>query len=244
MTNKKTRAIATLCIGAEAEKYGIFSHPAMNQYAREVDADFIVISKRKINLTGVHNFNPILFEKYQLYEILENYDRVLYVDTDVLITPNAPNIFEIVAKNNIGGVFEDFGTEKEDRRKIMKCVQEKLGDVGWRKGYMNSGVFLVSKMHRKIFRMYEKYGIYDGEYEQTNTNWYIRKAGFNIQEIDYKFNFMGLMRIFYGPFHRNAYFIHYAGKGGLFPWIPKLQQLENDFEYFYKNGGNPSFEEL
>lgn len=113
-------------------------------------------------------------------------------------------------------------------------VQEELGDLGWTEGYLNSGVFVVSKMHRKAFKLLEKYGCIDVKYEQTNTNWYFRKAGFAVIDIDYRFNYMGIMRVYYGTDPRKAYFIHYAG-GGIYNWIPKLEQLKQDYDFFYNN---------
>ncbi len=123
-------------------------------------------------------------------------------------------------------------------------MQQYLGDVGWRDGFLNSGVFVVSKLHRKAFKLYETCGFYDNCYEQTNTNWYMRKAGFDIVNLDFRYNFMGLMRIFHGPIHREAYFIHYAGTGGLFSWVPRIDQMINDYQFFYEHKSNKSFEDL
>ncbi|HME54670.1 MAG TPA: hypothetical protein VKM55_20855 [Candidatus Lokiarchaeia archaeon] len=240
---KETRAVVTLCIGTGADAFGKYSHPAMKRYAMKVHADFIKLDQPKIGFTASRNFNPILFEKYQVQDVLEDHDRVLFLDTDILITPRALDIFNAVPPDKIGGVFEDFGTEQVHRRDLIQKVQECLGDVGWTDGFINSGVFVVSKLHRDIFRMHETYGFYDGEYEQTNTNWYMRKAGFDIINLDYRFNFMGIHRIYYGPVHRDAYFIHYAG-GGLFPWVPRIDQIKNDYEYFYEHKNVKSFEDI
>ena len=238
------RAIATLCIGDGARAWSRFTHEPMRMYARKVDADFVVFDQRKIGFKDSTGFNPVLFEKYQVRDLLETYDRVLYIDGDILVTPHAPDVFSIVPPGKIGGVFEDFGTEKNDRRKIIQEVQAHLGDVGWQEGYMNSGVFVVSREHRPAFTLFETTGFFDGQYEQTNTNWYFRKAGFEIANIDFRFNFMGIMRVHHGPIHREAFFIHYAGKGGLFPWVPKLDQVRNDHEYFYEGKDTVSFEEI
>nr|MDO8116062.1 glycosyltransferase [Candidatus Sigynarchaeota archaeon] len=235
--------MCTLAIGEQASAFARYSHPPMIEYARKTGADFIVFDKQEIGFNKAKIFNPILFEKYQVGRVLQEYDRVLFVDTDILITPRAPNVFDLVPVEKIGGVFEDFGTEKDDRRAIIKNVQEVLGDVGWTEGYMNSGVFVVSKQHAPAFSFYKTAGFYDGSYEQTNTNWYFHKAGYEIMNIDYRFNFMGLMRIFHGPVHREAYFIHYAG-GGLFPWVPRLDQMKNDYEYFYEGKDVKSYEEI
>ena len=96
----------------------------MKKYAERIGADFIHINRRKINYNKTKNVNPVLFEKYQLYDILQNYDRALYIDSDVLITPNAPNIFDEVPFDVIGGVFEDFGMDMQDRRERILYIQK------------------------------------------------------------------------------------------------------------------------
>jgi lipopolysaccharide biosynthesis glycosyltransferase len=240
--NVEKRAIVTLCIGDNASAFGKYAHHAMSLYAKKIHADFIKLDQPKIRFTAAKHFNPILFEKYQVFDVLGSHDRVLFLDTDILVTPQAPDVFDVVPVDKIGGVFEDIGTEQEHRRGLIVKVQEVLGNVGWAEGFMNSGVFVVSKMHRGVFRMYQQHGFYDGCYEQTNTNWYMHKAGFQIVNIDARFNFMGMMRVFHGPVHREAYFIHYAG-GGLFPWVPRVEQMKNDHEYFYEHKNVPSYED-
>ncbi|MHA1847217.1 MAG: glycosyltransferase [Promethearchaeota archaeon] len=241
---KVKHAVATLCIGEKASSFAKYTHGPMKDYASKIGADFIIFDEKRINFQDSRNFNPILFEKYQVHDLLTNYDRVLYLDTDILVTPHAPNVFDIVPADKVGGVFEDFGTEQDHRRELIRKVQKVLGDVNWKSGFMNSGMFVVSKMHQKIFRLYKIHGFYDGEYEQTNTNWYIRKAGFEIYALDFRFNFMGIMRLYHGPIHREAYFIHYAGKSGIFPWVPKIEQVKKDYEFFYKGIDTGSFEDF
>jgi lipopolysaccharide biosynthesis glycosyltransferase len=226
------KAICTLAIGDEASQFAKFSHPTFQRYADKIGADFIVFDTPKVNYKEVQSINWLKFEKYQIYEVLNQYDRVAFFDTDILITPHAKDIFNTVAYDKIGGVFEDFGSDEIDRRKIIQKAQGKLGDIGWKTGYMNSGVFVVSKVHQEIFKMIFQYGVYDDFYEQTNTNWYMRKAGFEIKNISHKWNFMGIMRVFHGPYHLQAYAIHYAG-GGIFPGTPRLEQIQKDYDHFY-----------
>ncbi|HMF32761.1 MAG TPA: glycosyltransferase [Candidatus Lokiarchaeia archaeon] len=223
----------TLCIGEGAGGFATYSHPTFRRYADQIGADFICIDTPKIKYQGcLTEIRPILFEKYQIYDILETYDRVLYMDTDILVTPHAPDIFEVVPYDQVAGVFEDFGMDMADRRARIRAVQDALGNLGWTEGYMNSGVFVVSKPHREAFRLYLEYPPFDCKYEQTSTNWYLRKVAGNILGLDYKWNYQGISRVFYGPPHRKAYFIHYAG-GGIFYWIPKLDQIQADYEFFY-----------
>jgi len=227
------KAVVTLCIGEDASGFSQYSHPIFRRYAEKVEADFICIDTPKIKLPKYpEGINPILFEKYQLFDILADYERALYLDTDILITPHAPNIFNVVPYDKVAGVFEDFGMDMRDRRVRIQAVQAILGDIGWRTGYMNSGVFVVSRPHREAFRLYLTYPPVQCKYEQTSTNWYLRKVAGDILPLDYKWNYMGISRVYYGPNYRRAYFIHYAG-GGIFPWIPRLDQIRADYEYFY-----------
>ncbi len=227
------KAIVTLCIGEGSGGFSQYSHPIFQRYAEKVGADFICINTPMIKpAVCPAGINPLLFEKYQLFDILENYDRALYLDSDIIITPHAPNIFDIVPHERVAGVFEDFGMDAEDRRARIKAVQVTLGDLGWTEGYMNSGVIVVSRAHRAAFRLYLKYPPVDCKYEQTSTNWYLRKVAGDIIGLDYKWNYMGISRVFYGPNYRRAYILHYAG-GGIFPWIPRLEQMRADYEYFY-----------
>lgn len=237
---RKKLAVCTLCIGKDSDEFAKFSHGPMKNYAEKVNADFIVFATPKIKFDKATKFRNILFEKYQMYEVLETYERALFLDTDILVTPHAPNVFDYVPEDSIGGVFEDFGSTEAHRRKLIKEVQKALGNVNWTEGFINSGVFVVSACHKDIFRYYQKYGFYDGEYEQTNTNWYFRKSGFPIFSMDYRYNFEGIMRIYYGSVHRTAYFIHYAGNG-IITDKPRMDQMKADFLYFY-NKANYSVE--
>ncbi|GAB4313840.1 MAG: hypothetical protein Kow0069_15140 [Promethearchaeota archaeon] len=225
-------AVATLCIGGGAAKFARYSHPTFRHYAAKVGADFVVINSPKVRFAGPCSFNPLLFEKYQLADLLERYDRVLYLDTDVLVTPHAPDVFDEVPFDRVGGVFEDFGMDEDDRRARIRACQEDLGDVGWREGFVNSGVLVVSSVHKAAFTCWKELGVHDSKYEQTCTNWYIRACGFEVHPLDHRFNYMGISRVYFGPPHRKAYFIHYAG-GGIFPWIPRERQIREDYEYFY-----------
>jgi len=226
------KAICTLTLGKEAEMFAKYSHPIMQQYAEKIGADFIVFNTEKVCYTGCQSINSLKFEKYQVYDVLETYDRVAFLDSDILITPLAKDIFRAVPYKDIGGVFEDFGTDQDDRRQIIQDIQKVLGNVNWREGYLNSGVFVVSKCHRDIFKMIWKYGVYDCKYEQNNTNWYMHKAGFPIKNMNYKWNYMNIMWWYYGLDHRKAYFIHYAGTG-IFPGTSRIDQIKADYEFFY-----------
>lgn len=154
-----------------------------------------------------------LFEKNQIYELFDKYDRILRLDFDIIISPNCPNLFDIVPEDMIGGVYEDIGVARESRLVAIKKIQEKLLNLNWEEGYLNAGVIVASKYHREVFNptIDEIYDVQSIEGistpEQDYMNYMIRELGIKIYELDYQFN-----HIMHFPYDRfQSYIIHYAG---------------------------------
>ncbi|MDJ0798530.1 MAG: glycosyltransferase [Calothrix sp. MO_167.B12] len=177
------KAIVTLCIGEEY-KLGEITHPLLKSYADKIGADFIVISESKINL-GNHNF-----EKFQIYELFEKYSRIIYLDTDIIVTPECPNLFEIVPQEIFGAFFVSEYTYFHDG--AIKKIQDKLGNIGWARKYFNAGVMVASKQHRNIFS--KENGLLEWSkesgafYDQTLFNYTIQRLEIPVYDIGYKFN--------------------------------------------------------
>lgn len=64
--------------------------PYMQEYAKNINADFRVISKRK------YPDLPIPMEKFQLYDVCEGYDWTIFLDADCLINPNTVDFSKVV----------------------------------------------------------------------------------------------------------------------------------------------------
>jgi hypothetical protein len=76
--NQNTNNIYELCIDS------------IRKYSKKYSIDLIEFNTFKINT------NSIVFEKFQNLELFNlGYDRILQIDADVLINPNAQNIFEV-----------------------------------------------------------------------------------------------------------------------------------------------------
>jgi len=200
------------------------THPIIKQYAKKIEADFIVLDEPK----GLHPHYRIL----QFYELFEKYDRIISIDSDVIITPDCPNLFKIVPHEAIGTIFEDVGSRQADRRERIKKVQEKFGDIGWKSGYINTGCAVFSKCHREIFKQRELY--LDLGYDDVYLGYWIRKFGFPIFQLPIKFNFMTM---FAEQWNGNSqrldnYIIHYAGNGFS---GNRLGDIKRDAEIFYSD---------
>ena len=197
------------------ESLASISHPLFKKYAKKCGADFFVLSEDEKEYFGLNN--------YRYWRILQinnlfnkGYDRVLHLDTDIVITDNAPNIFDVVPEATIGAVFEDKGSLLADRRLEIQKIQTELGDINWTKGYINEGVILLSKQHKAILdRVDGKLCNSTFASSQGHINYQIKNNNFNIINLGYKYNHMSL---FSEPWNENknrfeSYFIHYAGGG-------------------------------
>ena len=199
--NRLKRAVVTLSIGEKYEKMRAVSEPTFKAYAKKCRADYICIDSFKLNLTDPH------FEKWQMLELLFDYDRILFIDGDILVTPDAPDLFAMLPYSHLAGFYED---AFEDRSGIIKQSQKIMGDLGWSKGYLNSGVGLYSWLHRPLFRKpIGKYLVGPVVGEQDEYNYRIVKDGYKVCSLPYLFNHMEMN----GRDFDQSYFIHYAGKG-------------------------------
>jgi len=244
---KKDKAIVTLCIGKEFEEIGRLTHPFMKDYANKINADFIVIDKTKFLLKNriiklifkkllkfkklcLFNRNYILkdyhpcFEKFQIYSLFNKYGRIIYIDTDVLISSNCPNLFDVVPYTHIGVFLE---SDFEDRDEEINLFQKVLGFIGWKKNYFNSGVMVLSKKHREIFNI-KKIIVKSFNYmEQTQLNYNVQKLKIPICDIGYKFNHMGVCGKSNERF--DSYIIHYAGKHH--EDKPRIETIKKDIKF-------------
>ena len=206
-------AVVPIVIGNDQEWKAM--KESVVHYCKRYDLALEVITQEKYRIPPFDTFsNSInLFEKNQIYELFEKYDRILRLDYDVIIAPTCPNLFDIVPEDKIGGVYEDVGIAEIDRRQRIRDIQDSLGDLQWSEGYMNAGVVVASKQHKEVFntsieeitRVQEIPSIVTPE--QDYFNYMVRKLGCEVFELDYKFNHIR----HFSPNRFESYIIHYAG---------------------------------
>ena len=97
--------------------------PIMREYAKKCDADFKIISGDAPFLSGD---NLPHYRILEVADLLDEYDRVLCLDADMIINKDCPNIFEVVPEDKIGTIFEDVGSRKSFCNDIYEIVDGKL----------------------------------------------------------------------------------------------------------------------
>ena len=117
-------------------------------YSKKCNADLIIRQTQHLQ-----NYNTNLtatFERYDIYNLLKVYDRVLWLDSDIYITKVAKNIFDQVPEDEFGVYFEP---DVIDKFNCVKRITETTGETLPSSRYFNSGVMVVSKEHAEIFNM-------------------------------------------------------------------------------------------
>jgi len=202
------------------------THPIIKKFCNIWGADFVVLCGESVCERGERRNHYRIMD---LWGLFESYDRILSLDSDIIINRNCPNIFEEVPIDCIGTVFEDRGTRRLARYKRILSIQDKHGDVGWRDGYINTGVFLSSKQHRNIYTSINgDYWLGEGE-DDVHIGYKIRKEGYKIKELDYRWNHMTMFSEGWNNYRDrfDSYIIHYAGSGK-FDEKDRMSQIMSD----------------
>jgi lipopolysaccharide biosynthesis glycosyltransferase len=179
------------------------------------------------------------FEKMFLVEKLGQYDRVAYIDADILVTPHAQNIFEKYPNPNVFYAYDENDvSEHMDRDPYVK---ELTPVIPWPKNsrgkfvYFNTGVMIFSKpLLNEFNKMFSFDTIPKGPRvnyfaEQTYYNYWLQNSVIPFVSLDHSFNRMDLG--LYDP--RNvryeANFIHYAGpcKYGADKYVTMVEDYKN-----------------
>lgn len=205
------------------KEYADFTLPIIKDYAEKCESEFLQISECQ----GLHPHYRIM----QFYELFDEYDRILSIDSDVIIRSFCPNIFDLIPVEKIATVLEDKGSREADRRNRLKLMQDKFGNIGLESGYINTGFALFSKEHKDLFKERDENNLWmDFGYDDVYLRYMIHKFNFEIVELSYKFNHMSM---FSEDWNENksrfdSYVMHYAGRG-FSSVIPRDDQIKQDY---------------
>lgn len=215
--------ILTICVGNTYKEIGDLTHPSIKAYAEKIGADFIAISESSCS-------TPHWQKMIEIKKALEKYDRVLYVDTDIIIRDDCPDLFEFVSEDKLAMFNEGKFTERSKELLIDTCKAYNIFLPDWDNRYFNTGVMLIPRKYGFIFEKPNKeYSCY---YEQTYLNMMFALHKPEIQELHYEFNRMCCMDKLTGEERHQSWIIHYAG----FPDPNKIKELiKRDLEKWEKD---------
>ncbi|MCF2858558.1 glycosyltransferase family 8 protein [Pseudoalteromonas sp. SMS1] len=212
------KAIFTLAIG-DNPMYQAAIH-SFRHYAAKVGADLIVADTLtfKVHIESPKfGANPAWAEKLRIGQLLDEYDRVLYLDADILVHPDTPNIFQKYDDLDTVYMLNEGATCVRENEKSL--IEQTLGGIDWpyfdnKPIYYNVGVILISKGCRLFdFATLSRLQQVCNEvrfYEQTLFNYELFRNQIKHQALSEDFNRMDM---FGKQNYCRAGFIHYAGKG-------------------------------
>lgn len=201
MANSKY-AVVTVSIGKLYTDIAKMTHPTIKAYADKICADFIVIDEVDTKYLSQK------WMKFKLKEILSEYDRIIYMDTDIIVRPDTPNLFDIVPVGKFSafneGRYASRGQYLMESRFVYN-EEIKFEDTN----FYNTGVFVCDSCHRRIFRIPKN--ATESADEQSYLNLRLINDKIDMHELTFKFNRMSLMDKIIGKTRWDAFVIHYAG---------------------------------
>jgi lipopolysaccharide biosynthesis glycosyltransferase len=212
------KALLTITIGNEYQEIAQLTHPGLSAYARQIGADFI-------SLNTSDGAAPY-FQKFRIADFLDIYERILFMDSDIVITDHCPDVFALVATDAFGAWFPNPMIPGRFADQIARA-QAELGDIAWTQNYFNSGVMVVSRAHRPIFesaKSYIEFARPQNYFDQTLLNYLVQRNRCPTIDLGFRWNHTAVAE---KQDRFQSHFIHYAG-GGRVPGLRRADHIRRD----------------
>lgn len=226
---KKDNLVLTIAIGEYYNRIAKITLPFLKEYAEKIGADFILINEFN------EKYITQKWNKFYISELLNDYRRIIYLDIDIIVRKDCPNLFDIVPENELGMFNEG---RYVPRFEFLEQASEYYGEPlkKWNGKFFNSGVMVISRIHKQLFRMPQ--GIDYVETDQPYLNLRILNDNIKMFELDYRFNRMDILDSVCGISRLDSYIVHYAGapENQIFSVLNNdILQWEKDYpEFEYK----------
>lgn len=139
------KAIVSAAFGNRYLKMASVTYPTMASYAKSVGAEFIPLKERRYPQVAGQ------WEKLQLRDALDQYDRVIWFDSDVIVRPGAQDLFEMVGEETFGA-WDEGPSQSWDYAEFIDQWSKRTGVPTAYPGiHLNTGVIVFSKLHRPLF---------------------------------------------------------------------------------------------
>jgi hypothetical protein len=138
------RAVVTLLTDPAWRPLAEITLPTHRAYAERIGADPIVLDRRL--------YSHPHHDKWQLAELFDTYERIVYLDADTVVRRDCPDLFLWVPPECFAGENELL-TWPDHANGLRDFVQQMgfppLAEIPY---YVNGGVFVASRRHREMFR--------------------------------------------------------------------------------------------
>lgn len=208
---KKENLVLTI---SKNQKLIDLTRKGIQKYAKKINSDYKeIISEND-------------WDKTEIFSLLNEYKRILYVNSEVIIREDTPNIFDIVPSNKLG-IFDEgrFVVQIDKIKNVYRLYDIELQD--WFGEFYNSGVMVVSRIHKQLFRKPKETLSTFTEY----LNLQIQKEEVDVFDINYNFNRMHFVDKHIGISRLDSYIVHYQDA----PEELLYQTIETDLDQWKKD---------
>ncbi len=200
--------LLTVSLGPLYKQLERITHPTIASYAKKIGADFISIDESHELSNDIKIKQDLYFTKLNaINKYFSKYKRIAFIDTDIIIREDAPNIFDVVDEDKIGIFNEGKYANRSEFSHLCKSLKVDLDN--WKGTYYNTGVMVIPRRYANLFKSPEFYQNFTNEQPYLNIIFHTEKV--DIQMLHYDFNRMELIDKFIGISRLNSYFVHYAG---------------------------------
>ena len=156
------------------------------KYAERCGADYVLFEKPVINFFSASMERMRIIEEKQW---AQKYDNILYIDCDVIIKDDCPNLFELYPQNNLR-VCPTLMTKRWLLQKESTIVK-RFGDKKVIDNYFNGGVILFHKSTLNLMRGKLKYRERFSTYafdDQSELNWVVMENNIPMTMMSREYN--------------------------------------------------------
>jgi hypothetical protein len=213
-------ALVTLVTQPSFRAVAALTSLSQRKYASRLNADYIVL-ERSI-------FPHPHYDKWQIADVLKDYKRVIYLDADVIVRPDCPDLFVVVPPDEVGGENELLTYPQQAEHFTTFAKRLGLVSLGC-PFYLNAGVLVVSACHRSLFREPEEVFMDLPWPEQTHFNVRLQQERVAVCSLAECFN----DRHRRSGYLRNSYVLHYSCMDNKSRLVAAQRDLE-DWEQLYR----------
>jgi hypothetical protein len=204
LTPVNNLAVITLAIGQKAIDIHAITGVFMEAYAKRCGADYHVISDDQSPRYPLAN-------KFRLETLAANYERTLFLDADVLVKSDAPDIFKSHPSGSVfihpDAVHNYPSLEFSRREMIVTCKEQQIDQFEAR--MLNTGVVLFDREHVGIWAAPKLPSGVRHLAEQMHVESNIVRSGMPQRDLEPQWNWQWYFKDF-DDWQANAHFIHLA----------------------------------
>lgn len=206
------------------------TYPFLERYCEAHGIDLLIVRQSKEHIMakcqadGAKWFAGL--DRFHTYDLLEHYDNVLWLGSDVFVVPGSPNIFTEFPEVQVGAFFEGKPNFREELLQDCYRAHGLVPNV-----YFNIDVMLVNKTGREIYNYHttDFKDLHKGKWaDQDYLNYKAARDQFTLTDLGVQWNCMiSLFGWNAARIPMDAHFIHITGM----PQAPRYEWLYNFVQY-------------